>query len=502
MLPSSSSSSSSRSLLHRLLHHHRHRHRHLLLLPFSSSPSPHPRSPSSHHPPHPRIPPLRPHQALQIPHHALSLSAASPPTLLLLLLLPLRPPLRLRRRPPIHLTPTLLPSDPPSDDHWNDAVESNLNALNPNYPRISSPRSSESSAIAPSRLWASSAGPVPVLATRTALWRTTRWPAPSAAGIHRAILELDRGNEAGVARHGYRHLRQALAALPEVLDDEGGGGALRAHDGRALQAGRAGLRHPFTAHRDEQRPDLELVYRVVRKYESAGYSLSKAVYDGIHRSLTSNGRFGEAEEIVEKMRSEGFEPDNITYSQLVYGLCKARRFDDAYKVFDEMEAAGCVPDLKTWTVLIQGHCTAGEVDKGLECLARMIEKNCEADADVLDILVKGLCGKSKAEGAYNLFDEMVERARLRPSKTFRRFADPFPPYIAKFGTIDDARQFLKALTVNNYPSPAAYLNVFKAFFDEGRYSEAQDLLFKCPHHIRKHADISKLFGSIKPENSS
>ncbi|KAJ0971963.1 hypothetical protein J5N97_019922 [Dioscorea zingiberensis] len=277
--------------------------------------------------------------------------------------------------------------------------------------------------------------------------------------------------------------------------------------------------------------DLDLVYRVVRKYEAAGYSLSKAVYDGIHRCLTSIGQFDEADEILRKMKQEGFEPDNITYSQLVYGLCKAKRLDEARKVLDEIEECGCVPDVKTWTILIQGHCSAGQVDKALECMTKMIEKGCDADADLLDVLVKGLCGEKKVDGAYTLIVEMVERARVRPwqatykyliqellnrrkleealeilrmmkNHSFPPFADPFPPYISEFGTVEDAEEFLKALTVNNYPSLAAYLNVFKSFFKEGRYSESQDLLFKCPHHIRKHADICELFGSIKVNNAA
>lgn len=273
-------------------------------------------------------------------------------------------------------------------------------------------------------------------------------------------------------------------------------------------------------------PNLDLVSRVVTKYEASGHSLSKVVYDGIHRSLASNGKFDEAEDIMRRMREAGYEPDNITYSQLVYGLCKAKRFDEACKVLDEMEEEGCVPDLKTWTVLIQGHCHAGEVAKALECLTKMVKKGCEADADLLDILVKGFCGQGRVDGAYKLVIEMVDTARLRPwqatykylipellsqrkleealktlglmkNHKYPPFADPFPPYISKFGTIEDARELLRTVSVKAYPSPTAYLHVFKSFFDEGRYTEAQDLLFKCPHHIRKHADISKLFGSIK-----
>ncbi|XP_043718500.1 pentatricopeptide repeat-containing protein At3g48250, chloroplastic-like [Telopea speciosissima] len=273
-------------------------------------------------------------------------------------------------------------------------------------------------------------------------------------------------------------------------------------------------------------PDMDLVFRVVKKYEAAGYSLSKAVYDGIHRSLTSIGKFDEAEEILEKMRNAGYEPDNITYSQLVYGLCKAGRLEEASKTLDEMEAQDCVPDLKTWTILIQGHCMAGEVDKALACFTEMAGKNLDADADLLEVLVNGLCTKNKVDDAYALIIEMVEKAKLRPlqatyklliqrllgegklkealnllcsmkKQNFPPFQEPFVQYIAKSGTIKDAKEFWKALSVKAHPSLSVYLNVFNSFFREGRHSEAQDLLYKCPRHIRNHSDILNLFGSTK-----
>jgi pentatricopeptide repeat protein len=218
------------------------------------------------------------------------------------------------------------------------------------------------------------------------------------------------------------------------------------------------------------------------------------LFDGIHRALTSNGRFDEAAEVVQRMRAQGHQPDNVTYSQLVYGLCKADKLDDARKVFDEMEAEGCIPDLKTWTMLIQGHCAAGDVDRALQYLTEMIDKNLDADADLLDVMVRGLCGHEKIDAAYTLFVEMVDKAHLRPWQgTYKRvinellrikkldealallrsmkalrfppFTEPFPPYIAKHGTVEDARDFLKALTVmNTCPAPAAYLHVLKSFF--------------------------------------
>ncbi|KAG8079165.1 hypothetical protein GUJ93_ZPchr0007g5002 [Zizania palustris] len=278
-------------------------------------------------------------------------------------------------------------------------------------------------------------------------------------------------------------------------------------------------------------PDLQLVHRVVRKFEAVWEFKTKDVFDGIHRALTSSGRFDEAAEIVERMKSEGHQPDNITYSQLIFGLCKANRFDEARKVLDELEVEGCVPDLKTWTMLIQGHCVAGEVDKALQYLTEMIEKNLKADAYLLDVMVKGLCSHDKVDVAQALFVEMMDNAKLSPwqgtykhiigellrvkkleealgllrsmkTHKFPPFADPFPTHIAKYGTLEDARLFFKALTVNNCPSPTAYLHVFESFFTEGRYSEAQDLLYKCPIHIRKHPEVTKLFESIKVESAA
>ncbi|KAJ9163804.1 hypothetical protein P3X46_023435 [Hevea brasiliensis] len=273
-------------------------------------------------------------------------------------------------------------------------------------------------------------------------------------------------------------------------------------------------------------PDLDLVSRVANKFAATGNSLSKAVYDGIHRSLTSAGEFDEAAKIMKVMKDAGYEPDNITYSQLVFGLCKARRLEEACEVLDEMEAHGCIPDTKTWTILIQGHCSAAEIDKAFMCFAKMMEKNCNADADLLDVLINAFLSQKRIDGAYTLLVEMVNKASLRPwQATYKLlieklleerkleealnllrlmkqhnhppFPEPFVLYISKFGTVADVADFFKALSVKENPSTSAYLHVFQSFFKEGRHSEAKDLLYKCPHRIRKHPKICELFGSAK-----
>ncbi|XP_061364880.1 pentatricopeptide repeat-containing protein At3g48250, chloroplastic-like [Gastrolobium bilobum] len=274
------------------------------------------------------------------------------------------------------------------------------------------------------------------------------------------------------------------------------------------------------------KPNLDLVFRVAKKYESTGHTLSKAIYDGIHRSLTSAGKFEEAENIVKTMRNAGYEPDNITYSQVVFGLCKRRRFEEACKVLEEMESCGCIPDIKTWTILIQGHCDANEVDEALLCFAKMIEKGCDADADLLNVLVDGFLGQNRIDGAYKLlveisskcrispwqatykklieklllvrkFEEALDVLRLMKTHNYPPYHEPFVSYISKFGTVEDAAEFLKALSIKSYPSLAVYLQVFESLFREGRFSEAKDLLYKCPHHVRKHNKISELFGSAE-----
>jgi len=278
----------------------------------------------------------------------------------------------------------------------------------------------------------------------------------------------------------------------------------------------------------KDKPDLDLVFRVTKKFESTGYTLSKAVYDGIHRSLTGAGKFDEAEKIVETMKNAGYEPDNITYSQLIFGLCKTRRFEEALKVIDHMQAINLWVDIKTWTILIQGYCDAGELDDALLSLYKMMEKPSSLDAELLEVLVDGFVKQKRIDDAYKLlleitgkghlspwqatfeklidgllgvrkFEEALDLLRLMKSKQYSPYHEPFASYISKFGTMEDAAEFLKALSIKNYPSHTIYLQIFESLFQEGRFSEAKDLLYRCPHHIRENSKISELFGSSKSQ---
>lgn len=279
------------------------------------------------------------------------------------------------------------------------------------------------------------------------------------------------------------------------------------------------------------KPNIDLVFRVAKKFESTGYTISKVVYDSIHRSLTSAGKFDEAEKMVQTMKNAGYELDNITYSQTIFGLCKFRRFEEANKVLDEMQSCNCYADKETWTILIKGYCDAGQLDNALLYFAKMTEQQCEADADLLDVLVNGFLAQNRIDGAYKVllelttsayrltprqatykklidrllgvrkFEEALELLRMMKAQKYPPYHEPFVPHISKFGTVEDAAEFLKVLSIKSYPSYTVYLKIFKSLFEEGRLSEAKDLLYKCPPHIRKHSQISELFGSSESQKA-
>ncbi|KAI3852945.1 hypothetical protein MKX03_029880 [Papaver bracteatum] len=244
------------------------------------------------------------------------------------------------------------------------------------------------------------------------------------------------------------------------------------------------LLHQISLHPD---PEISLVFRVLKKQESTGHSFFKADYNGIYRCLMSVGKFD--------------EPDNITYIQVVYGICKAGRLEESRQMLGEMESKGCTPDLKTWTILIQGLCVAGYVHKDLTCYTDMVGKNCQFDVDLLAVLVTGLCNFKEVSTAYTLDIYMIEQGHPRPwqatykfliedllaerkfeesikllysmkKHNYPPFQDPFVQYVSKFGSVNDTREYIKASTVKEYPSNSAYLNLFQAFFNEGRNSEA------------------------------
>ncbi|XP_058079613.1 pentatricopeptide repeat-containing protein At3g48250, chloroplastic-like [Magnolia sinica] len=98
--------------------------------------------------------------------------------------------------------------------------------------------------------------------------------------------------------------------------------------------------------------------------------------------------------------------------------------------------------------MVEGAVLTGKVDKALSCFTKMMEKNFDADVDLLEVLVNGLCGQNKAGGAYTLFVEMVEKARLRPwQATFKHLIQK----LLGEGKLEESMKLLHLTKRHNFP---------------------------------------------------
>ncbi|XP_074316233.1 pentatricopeptide repeat-containing protein At3g48250, chloroplastic-like [Silene latifolia] len=282
----------------------------------------------------------------------------------------------------------------------------------------------------------------------------------------------------------------------------------------------------------DSNPDMDLVNRVVNKFVASGNTLTKMVYDGIHRILCNTGRLDEAKKIVQEMSIAGYKPDNITYSQEVFGLCSQRRFEEASNLLDQMEAEGCVPDIKTWTILLQGYCAATQVDQALSCFYRMLEKNVNPDPEMLETLLYGFLAENKLFGGYRFLVEMVKEGRIKPWKStyklmigklaevgkfeealdllrlmkkqdYPPFPDPILQYVSKSGTVENAKKLLWELRDDDFPpSSATFVWVIKSFFEKGRESEAMELIHSSPYRVRRQKAIREMFPKQLPDETN
>lgn len=275
-----------------------------------------------------------------------------------------------------------------------------------------------------------------------------------------------------------------------------------------------------------------LVSKVVRIFVSAGNGIKSSAFDGVVKSLTSVGRLGECDKILKAMEGGGFVADASVYGRAVVGLCDSGKLDEALEYANNLEKSGTSLDSNTWTSLVKKNFVAGHMDKALSCFKRMVEgKGGENVGCTFGVLVHEFCRRRSVEDAFKMLKEAVTKINVQPSHAtykfliesllgkgklkeassllelmkshgFPPFIDPFISYISKSGTADDAMVFLKAMTVNEFPSTAVFLRAFEALLKEGRHQVAHDLLSSSPGSVRNHADVLDLFYSMKPEEAA
>ena len=278
--------------------------------------------------------------------------------------------------------------------------------------------------------------------------------------------------------------------------------------------------------------DMSLVSKVVRIYTSAGNSIKGSAFDGVLKSLRSVGRLGECDKILRAMEGGGFVADATVYGRVVVGLCDAGKLDEALRYADNLEKSGRNLDLSTWSSLVQKNSLTGQFDKAIACVKKMVErKGGENVGCAFEMLVHELCHKKSAEDASKILKEMVSKRNVQPwhgtykflierllsrgnlkeassllemmkRHGFPPFVDPFIGYISKSGTANDALIFLKAMTIDEFPSTAVFLRAFEALLKEGRHQVAHDLLSLSPGRVRNHEDVLNLFYAMKPDEAA
>lgn len=273
--------------------------------------------------------------------------------------------------------------------------------------------------------------------------------------------------------------------------------------------------------------DMDLFSRVVRIFRESGNVFTDSTFNAVLKSLTSVARIGECNEIIKAMEEGGFQLNSTLQSKIAFQLSRGGKHEEACEFMGNREASESSLDHKTWASLVEGYCLAGDLDKASHSFRDMIEKVGASTAGyALESLVSAYCRKNRAADAYKLVSELINEKELQPwhftyrmligmllaqggfkealdvlhlmkNQGYPPFVEPFVEYLSKSGSPDDAIAFSKAMAVKRFPSPTVFLQLFEAYFKEGRQTEAQDFLSKSPSYIRNHADILNLFCSMK-----
>ncbi|KAK6928020.1 Pentatricopeptide repeat [Dillenia turbinata] len=278
--------------------------------------------------------------------------------------------------------------------------------------------------------------------------------------------------------------------------------------------------------------DMGLFSRVLKVFVEDGNVLTDSTFHVVAKSLSSVGKTMECYNVLKAMQECGFVASSALQNTIASDIGSLGSENLVDEFINRMEAFGVRSSHKTWTSLIEGQCKAGNLDKAVDCFHKMVEKEGVSHAGyALNLLVNAFCYKKKTADACELLIDLVNRGQLKPwhstykllinkllvqgnfndalsliglmkNDGFPPFLDPFMEYISRNGTGDDAVAFLKAMTVRSFPSTSVVLRVFEAFFKAGRDKEAQNILYKCPSHIKNHADVLNLFCSKTWEESN
>lgn len=268
--------------------------------------------------------------------------------------------------------------------------------------------------------------------------------------------------------------------------------------------------------------DMDLFLKVVEIFKANGNALTDSILDAVIKSLTSVGRINESNRILAVMKEAGYEPSGSSQRKVAFKLSSLGETGKALEFMDKMVPSS---DYTTWVSLVKGFCEEGNLDGASSGVRKMVKKlGASCGGRPLDLLVGTYCQKGRPLRAYKFVSEMVIDNGLRPwhstyktltrrllarkhfiealdimtmmqSQGYPPDLDSFTVYLKRKGTAEDAITFLQEMTSKSFPATPVFLRIFEAYLSAGRQAEAQDLLSKCPRHIKNDAGVLDLFAS-------
>ncbi|XP_073294146.1 pentatricopeptide repeat-containing protein At2g02750 [Primulina huaijiensis] len=292
-------------------------------------------------------------------------------------------------------------------------------------------------------------------------------------------------------------------------------------------------------------------------YWQCAYDLFKEM--GSHRNLItwnsmiagmmSNDKIHIAIDLFMELElKEGLKSDSVTWNSMISGFSRLGKADEAFFFFRKMQSCGLLPSLQCLTSLLAAASSLSALNSGKQIHAYVVRMNAAADdfvaASLIDMYMKcGRCslaynyfkqleiepndpavwnamisgyGKNgKSEGAFDVFNQMVEN-KVEPNLvTFSCLLS----VCSHTGQVEKAFQFFRLMTIHHGLNPnLEHMNILIGLLGRvGRLDEAFELLRgipetsasvfasllgACGHHADSTLgeEMAKKLSEIEPEN--
>ncbi|MQL76925.1 hypothetical protein Taro_009323 [Colocasia esculenta] len=234
---------------------------------------------------------------------------------------------------------------------------------------------------------------------------------------------------------------------------------------------------------DEFAPEVERIYRILRKFHSRSPKLDLALQESGVRL-----RPGLVERVVRRCgdagalgfrffswasRQPGYQPSIDAYKAVVRMLGKTRQFGAAWALVEEMRRE--TPELITpqlFVTLMRRFASARMVGRAIEVLDEMPKYGCEPDERAFGCLLDALCKNGSVKEAASLFEDM----RMRFPPTLRHFTSLLYGW-CRAGKLAEAKHVLIQMRQAGLePDIVVYNNLLCGYVTAGKMEDGYELL--------------------------